>query len=151
MVPSPEECAREVLDVVPLVMRVIRAEMRGHRTPDLSVPQFRALLYLQRHPGASLSAVSDHLGLTPPSTSKLVDGLVARGLLERRSSTTDRRRLMLAVTPSGASLLELARESTQAHLAEALARLDGDRRAAVLEAMQSLRALFGAGGAGFGG
>ncbi len=151
MVPSPEECAREVLDVVPLVMRVIRAEMRGHRTPDLSVPQFRALLYLQRHPGASLSAVSDHLGLTPPSTSKLVDGLVARGLVARQPSPTDRRRLMIVVTPEGAAILQAATQATQARLAEALGRLDEDRRAAVLVAMQSLRALFGAGGARFGG
>ncbi len=143
MRPSPEECAREMLDVVPLVMRAIRAEMRSHRAPDLSVPQFRALLYLQRHPGASLSAVSDHLGLTPPSTSKLVDGLVARGLVARQLSPTDRRRIMLMVTPPGAAVLQTASEATQAHLAQALARLDEGSRATVLEAMQALRALFG--------
>lgn len=142
MVPSPEECAREVLDVVPLVMRAIRAEMRSHRTPDLSVPQFRALLYLRHHPGTSLSAVSDHLGLTPPSTSKLVDGLVARGLLTRETSPSDRRRVMLLVTPPGEAILQAASEATLARLAEALARLDEGGRAAVLEAMQALRALF---------
>lgn len=146
MRPLPEECAREVLDVVPLVMRAIRAEMRSHRTPDLSVPQFRALLYLQRNPGAGLSAVADHLGLTPPSTSKLVDGLVARGLVERRPSPTDRRRVLLMVTPPGAGILQAASEATQARLAEALARLDGGKCATVLEAMQTLRALFGAAG-----
>lgn len=146
MPPSSEECAREVLDVVPLVMRAIRAEMRSHRTPDLSVPQFRALLYLRRHPGASLSAVSEHLGLTPPSTSKLVDGLVARGLVARQTSPTDRRRVMLLVTPPGEAILQAASEATQARLAEALARLDDGGRAAVLKAMEALRALFGASG-----
>ncbi len=144
MRPSPEECAREVLDVVPLVMRAIRAEMRSHRTPDLSVPQFRALLFLKRNPGASLSAVSDHLGLTPPSASKLVDGLVARGLVARQVSPTDRRRVMLVVTPPGAAILESAAQATQNHLARSLAQLDDDGRAAVLEGMQALRTLFGA-------
>ena len=38
---SPDDCAREVLEVVPLIMRAIRTDMRSHRTPDLSVPQFR--------------------------------------------------------------------------------------------------------------
>ncbi|MBC7259933.1 MAG: MarR family transcriptional regulator [Chloroflexi bacterium] len=146
MTPSPEECAREVLDVVPLVMRAIRAEMRSHRTPDLSVPQFRALLFLRRTPGASLSQVADHLGLTPPSASKLVDGLVARGLLARQDSQTDRRRVVLTVTPAGEAILDSALESTQAHLAETLARLDGDSRAAVISAMRALRTLFRAGG-----
>ncbi len=144
MRPSPEECAREVLDVVPLVMRVIRAEMRSHRSPDLSVPQFRALLYLQRHPGASLTAVSDHLGLTPPSASKLVDGLVARGLVARQTSPTDRRRVMLVVTPSGAAMLQAASEATQTRLAEALAQLEEPARGVVVEGMRALRTLFGA-------
>jgi len=145
MTPSPEECAREVLDVVPLVMRAIRAEMRSHRTPDLSVPQFRALLFLRRTPGASLSQVADHLGLTPPSASKLVDGLVARGLLARQDSQADRRRVVLTVTAAGEAILDSALESTQARLAETLARLDGDSRAAVVSAMGALRTLFRAG------
>lgn len=144
MRPSPQECAREVLDAVPLVMRAIRAEMRSHRSPDLSVPQFRALLYLQRHPGASLSALSDHLGLTPPSVSKLVDGLVGRGLVARQTSPTDRRRIMLMVTPSGGAILQAASQATQARLAETLARLDEDKRAVVMEGMRALRTLFGA-------
>ncbi len=144
MRPSPEECAREVLDVVPLVMRAIRAEMRSHRTPDLSVPQFRALLFLKRNPGASLSAVSDHLGLTPPSASKLVDGLVARGLVARQVSPTDRRRVMLVVTPPGAAILESRRRPRRITSPGRWRKLDDDGRAAVLEGMQALRTLFGA-------
>lgn len=144
MQPSAEECAREILDVVPLVMRAIRAEMRSHRSPDLSVPQFRTLLYLQRHPGASLSALSDHLGLTPPSVSKLVNGLVGRGLVARQTSLVDRRRVMLLVTPSGAAILRAASQATQVRLAEALARLDEGKRTVVMDGMRALRTLFGA-------
>ena len=40
---SRKETARQVLEVVPLVMRTVRTEMRRHRAHHLSVPQFRTL------------------------------------------------------------------------------------------------------------
>ena len=45
---SPDTIAREILDVVPIVMRMIRAEMRSQRSADLAIPQFRALLFISR-------------------------------------------------------------------------------------------------------
>ena len=49
---APElECAALLMDVVPLVMRRIRMEMRSQRMPSLSVPQLRALIYLYRKRG----------------------------------------------------------------------------------------------------
>ena len=73
---SPAHTARELMEVVPLVMRTFRAEMRGSRANDLSVPQFRALGFVHRKPGTSLSDVAEHIGLALPSMSKLIDGLV---------------------------------------------------------------------------
>jgi DNA-binding MarR family transcriptional regulator len=78
-----KDCAREILDVKPVVMRFIRAEMRRHRAPGLSVPQFRTLVFIERSEGSSLGTVAEHLGLTPPSACKLVDGLRERRLIFR--------------------------------------------------------------------
>jgi DNA-binding MarR family transcriptional regulator len=138
----PDECACEVLETVPLVMRVIRAEMRSHRTPDLSVSQFRTLTFLNHHEGASLGDVAEHIGLTLPSMSMMVDKLVVRNLVERRTSPTDRRRVTLTLTMDGKAMLEAARQDTQAHLAEVLAALSADERATVVQAMQVLRPVF---------
>ena len=60
---TPELCAREVMETVPLVMRFIRMEMRSRRAPSLSVPQFRVLTFLSHKPGAPLSSVAEHLGV----------------------------------------------------------------------------------------
>ncbi len=51
---SADAVARELLDVVPVIMRTIRAEMRSHRSNDLTIPLFRSLMFLERHPGVSL-------------------------------------------------------------------------------------------------
>ena len=79
----PDVCAQEILEVVPAVMLAIRAELRRHRTADLSVPQFRTLAFIDRQADASLSDVAEHIGLTLPSMSKIVDGLVTRKFVTR--------------------------------------------------------------------
>jgi DNA-binding MarR family transcriptional regulator len=139
---SLDECARQVLETVPLVMRTVRAEMRRHRAADLSVPQFRTLTFLSRQAGASLSQVAEHIGLTLPSMSSLVEGLVERKLILRNPHSVDRRRVTLTLTVRGQSVLEAAHGATQAALAEKLATLSAQDRTIVVQAMQALRPLF---------
>lgn len=139
---SIEACAALMMDVVPLVMRVIRTEMRSHRSPDLSVVQFRALLYIRRHEGTSLSSLTEHLGLALPSTSKLVDKLLARQLISRASHPADRRRITLALTGPGEVALSVASQATLARLAQDLAGLSPDERHVVADGLRLLRSVF---------
>lgn len=139
---SADDCAHEILDVVPLVMRTIRAEMRSHRAADLSVPQFRALVFLARVDGASLSDVAAHLGLTAATTSVMIDGLVERGQVIRQVHPEDRRRITLGLTASGQAAMAAALQTTRARLAERLTALPDAERLAVVEAMQVLRSVF---------
>jgi DNA-binding MarR family transcriptional regulator len=137
-----EVCARELMEVVPVVMHSIRDAMRRYRAGDLSVPQFRTLLFIQRNPGPSLSDVAEHLGLTPASTSKKIDGLVARNLVLRQESQNDRRRIRLTLTSDGAAILTRAREETQTHLSKKLAFLPEPEIDEIIHALQSLKPVF---------
>jgi DNA-binding MarR family transcriptional regulator len=139
---STKACARAMLDVVPLVMRTVRVEMRKHRAADVSVPQFRTLAFLNRQPGASLSAVAEHIGLSLPAMSTLVDGLVERKLVARNPAASDRRRITLTLTDQGQATLAAANAATEAHLAERLAGLSAGDRQLVAQALQVLRPLF---------
>jgi len=141
MTATPDDCAREIVDVVPLVMRVLRSEMRSNRGPGLSVPHFRVLAYLNNNEGACLSDAAEHVGLRLPSMSTLIDALVARGLVSRAPSTRDRRRLALCLTPRGRSTLAAARHATQARLAKMLTQLAPADQVTVVTAMQALRPL----------
>jgi len=140
---GPDECARQVLETVPLVMRAIRAEMRSHRVPDLSVPQFRVLIFLNRHEGASLSDVAGHVGLMLPSMSRMIDGLVARNLVTRQTDADDRRRVVLTLTSLGRAAMQSAYASTQSQLAKRLAALPAPNRTTIVKAMQALGSIFG--------
>jgi DNA-binding MarR family transcriptional regulator len=139
---SPDMCAQEILEVVPAVMRTIRAEMRRHRMADLSVPQFRTLAFIDRKADASLSDVAEHIGLTLPSISKIVEGLVVRKFVTRQTHATDRRRMTLALTARGLTALQASRAATRACLAEDLATLSDRQRDTIVQAMEILRPVF---------
>ena len=139
---SVGECAREVLDVVPLAMRVIRAELRKHGAREVSVPQFRTLVFLNRHEGTSLSEVAEHIGLALPSMSVLVDGLVVKGLVIRETHPEDRRRMTLGLTERGRRAFRAAREATASYLEDKMGQLSASERRTVIDAMQVLRQVF---------
>ena len=139
---SPNTIAHEILDIVPIIMRVIRTEMRSQRSADLAVPQFRALLFISRNPGTSLLSVADHLGLTSPTVCRMVDGLVLSRLVRREPSPKDRRKVTLTLTDRGQEILEKAKNGTQARLAEVLSRLTPEEGETVFQAMKLLHSLF---------
>lgn len=109
----------------------------------MSIPQFRALLFLNRNEDASLSQVAEHIGLTLPSMSSMIDGLVAGGLATRETSPHDRRRMTLTLTARGRTTLQSALEATEAYLRELFRTLPSAERATIVRAMQTLRPLFG--------
>ena len=138
----PEQCAREIMETVPQIMQAIRVEMRLGRGANISIPQFRALRFVQTHPDSSLGDLAEYLGLTPPSASKLVDGLVKQALVSRQESSSDRRRLILALTSTGESLVNQSRTSAQSSLAQTLDTLSDQDLDVVARAMQLLNPLF---------
>jgi DNA-binding MarR family transcriptional regulator len=139
---TSDEVARELLEVVPLINREIRSEMRNRRSPNLTVPQFRTLAFVNRNVGSSLLEVTNHLGLTPPSTSRLVDGLIACGMITREDHPADRRRVRLTVTRRGQKILENSRRCTLAYLADKLSSISADDREVIFKAMRALQPIF---------
>jgi len=137
-----DACARELMDTAPKIVQSIRVEMRRGRAADLSIPQFRTLRFIQNNPNTSLSGLADFLGLTLPSVSKLVDGLVKQEVVFRQESPVDRRCLTLVLTPAGETIVNTARAEAQANLAERLNTLCDQELETIQKAMELLHGLF---------
>lgn len=135
-------CARELMDVVPQIAQAIRVEMRLGHGANISIPQFRTLRFIQRNPDSSLSDLANQLGLTPPSASKLVDGLANQKLIDRQKSTADRRQLTLELTQIGETIVNRARVNAQASLTKNMSNLSDDELEIVEHAIEILRPLF---------
>jgi DNA-binding MarR family transcriptional regulator len=137
-----DRCARGVLIGVPAVMRFMRSQMRRHRQAELTVPQFRALVFASQNHDASLSAMAEHLGLSLPAASRMVDLLVKRGLMKRQARSGDRRSVSLSLTGRGSTVFRAALQATQVALAQRLRTLAADELSRVNGAMQILGRIF---------
>jgi len=105
------------------------------RLGRLSVVQLRALTVLRELGVGNLGHLASGMGVTVSTASRLVDRLVAAGLVDRQPSPRSRRELALAVTGPGAELLERYDELRLVELRALLDRLPPDRRPDVLAAL----------------
>src|SRR3954451_17354427 len=82
----------------------------------LSLPQYRLLSYLSTG-SAGPSPARRELSTSRPSVTSLVDGLVAKGLVDRHAHVDDRRRVTLVLTAEGQKTLAGADQLIGARLA----------------------------------
>lgn len=138
----PGQCARELLDTAPLVVRFIRDQVRRRRAAGLTLPQFRALAFLSRARNSPLSDVAGHLGLSLPAMSRLINGLVAARLVARERAAANRRQIALNLTGRGRATLEKVRGEIRLRLAEAVKDLSPAEQKTVHAALEILHNVF---------
>ena len=73
----------------------------------LGVTQLAALYVLADGQTTTVADLADAIGRSPSATSRLVDGLVRRRLVERRPETEDRRQRTLWLTQRGQAVLRV--------------------------------------------
>ena len=89
----------------------------GLGTVDLSLPQYRMLGMLDESSAVS-SDLAQGLAVRPPTITAVVDGLVVKRLVERRTVAGDRRRVDHVLTDQGRQVLEAADAAVDARLHE---------------------------------
>jgi len=84
------------------VQRVTTGEimrMADSRLCELSTPQINMIMIINSRQAVSVTELAAHLNVSPPSVSAMVDRLVERGLLTRTPCSTDRRKVVIQVSP----------------------------------------------------
>ncbi|WP_246318820.1 MarR family winged helix-turn-helix transcriptional regulator [Peteryoungia desertarenae] len=94
--------------------------VKGLRPTDFAV-----LLLLTRNQGSKQSDVAEALGIQRANFVAIVDGLEAKGFVERRKSETDRRVQSLFMTSAGEAYLAELMPIWQDHEARLVALLGG--------------------------
>jgi DNA-binding MarR family transcriptional regulator len=100
--------------------------------PSLEPLHLEAVWWLRVEVLPSVNMLADRLGIPLPRTSRLVDDLEARGLVERDRTHRDRRFVRLRLTPEGRAAAEYSDGHVQARLARLLAPLDAEDRCALV-------------------
>jgi DNA-binding MarR family transcriptional regulator len=73
---------------------------------NLTIPRFFTLVHLRKNPTISPLALADLLLCTKSNVSRIVQGMLDDGLIDRQDHPTDKRSFQLSLTPSGDALLD---------------------------------------------
>jgi len=84
-------------------------------TMDLTLPQYRVMGILAEG-SAAASGLADRLAVRPPSITAVIDGLVARGLVDRKQEDSDRRKVALRLTDEGSRIVAAADRTVDDYL-----------------------------------
>jgi DNA-binding MarR family transcriptional regulator len=104
----------------------------------LGITHLAALYVLADGATRTIGELAEVLGRSPSATSRLVDGLVRRRLLERQAEADDRRQRSLALTPRGRALLRVFDRARADQFLTALRPLPTAERAVVAMGVAAL-------------
>jgi DNA-binding MarR family transcriptional regulator len=109
------------------VRSIVRAQRINTRAIELkmgiSLAQLFVLQQLAERPAESLNELADRTATHQSSVSVVVRRLVDRGLVSRTASSSDKRRIEIAVTDAGRALLADAPKTIQSQLMNGLREL----------------------------
>jgi len=88
----------------------------------------------------TLRELAHRLGFDKSWTSRVVDGLVAAGLLDKTSSPDDRRSVLISLTMEGHQRHAELNAMLNAHAERVMRRIPAEKREAVHDALELLRA-----------
>jgi len=105
---------------------------------DLTMAQFKALVAVERSSGIGVCGLGRELSIGESAASLLVDQLVRRGYLGRKTDPADRRRVLLGITARGEKRLRELRQGSAEIMNEWLAELDQDQLEALARGLGAL-------------
>ena len=106
---------------------------------NVQVETWRVLEALSSGQKKTMSEVAEIVLMNPPTLTKLVDRLVANGLVHRQLAPEDQRRVHLVLTKAGVKLIERVRLQVEAQHEDILQKLGEENAKIVQEALRSLR------------
>ena len=130
--------ARQLATIGPRLGRTLRRQVRP--AAGLSMPQFITLRALSHGP-KSASALAQVFGVSRPTITRMVDGLVKKGLVERHHDAGDRRLAIISLTSEGRALQASSEEAAEKFLRGLLDVLPPDRLDRLSAALTDLATL----------
>jgi len=107
---------------------------------DLTLSRFAVLYWLSGFPeGLRQRELADRVSVEGATLVRLIDALVDRGLVERRSSSVDRRANVITLTEAAAPLVARFRELERTSEGELLHGIDEDKLRTCVEVLSLVR------------
>ncbi|WP_426514153.1 MarR family winged helix-turn-helix transcriptional regulator [Dactylosporangium sp. McL0621] len=123
------------------VERVFSVLRQGNPPNDISLTAASTIWRLQQEGPRKLTDLAAAEGVSQPAMTQLVQRLEREGLVVRAAEPTDRRVVLIEVTPAGVALLENRRAVRAGHLAALMSDMSADDEALIAAALPALERL----------
>lgn len=109
------------------------AELEG----TVTIPQFRTLVVLDRQDGINLNGLADELSVNASTAMRMVDRLLAAGLVTRVENPANRREVLLGLTTAARTLVTDVTRRRRTEIATIVSAMPAERRSELVAALHA--------------
>jgi DNA-binding MarR family transcriptional regulator len=131
----------EVVDAVLAASRVFVAVASNalvDLSPEVTLPQFRALVLLEARGAMTVAELAAELGVAPSTASRMCDRLVTKKLVRRTVDRMDRRRMRLTLHVAGHELIAASTKRRKQQIARLIKAIPAAERVQLSAALRML-------------
>lgn len=119
------------------VLVAVSARSLAATEERVTLPQFRLLVVLASHGETKLVTLADSLAVNPSTAMRMVDRLVATGLVSRRVNPSSRREVVLRLTGAGQQIVDDVTRRRHREIAAIVARMPERHRTGLVTALRA--------------
>ena len=131
-------CLRKIMQAISLHSRRLKKQV------GLTGPQLIFLKEVVKTEEISVGEIARAISLSQATTTGILERLVKRGLVNRRRSDQDRRRVLVSITPAGEQIMSQAPPLMQASFLKQLENMADWEQTMILSALQRIVSMMGA-------
>ncbi len=104
---------------------------------SVTLTQFRTLVVLDSHGPSRLNQLAERLEVTASTALRMVDRLIAAGLVDRRENAQDRREVVIDLTTAGRSLVRRVTRARRTEIERVVRAMPVTRRRELVRALEA--------------
>jgi DNA-binding MarR family transcriptional regulator len=125
------------------LLMAVSARSIGQVDETITIPQFRTLVILSNRDPINLATLAGLLGVQPSATGRMVDRLVAAGMIDRLPHPTSRRELLATLTKRGREVVRRVTAFRRAEIAAIVEKMPPPERRGLVRALKAFTAAGG--------
>ena len=141
---APEETPEQDIDAVTStvltasrLLVAVSARSLASVQERVTLPQFRLLVVLGRHEETKLVTLAAQLAVNPSTAVRMVERLIAAGLVDREVNPANRREVLLRLTESGRQIVDEVTARRRAEIAAIVAAMPPEQRSGLVTALRA--------------
>jgi DNA-binding MarR family transcriptional regulator len=141
--PEPTDDERDAEAMVGALLTASRllvavsARSLAETAETLTLPQFRMLVALHTRGSLNVSQLADELDVQPSTAMRMIDRLVAAGMVVRGAEPGDRRTSVISLTEQGRQTVVTSTERRRAEITRIAARMPAAQRRGLVRALRA--------------